>query len=301
MVGNTQQLGLLRSLPTKQPGKFIWVIAVLLYTATKLPLLWMRFLLRSTRPYPTWTLLQSLKVRLAKSYLHHTAVIRMESPIVLEPGKEKEQFVIIPPGDEDLFAGVTRDAHIKPAKTTGTWYPSPPPPDYDGEIILHLHGGAYVVATGKPEDSIFCGRTLTKHVTSYALLPHYRLACVSGGRFPAALQDAISAYSHLISQGVEASRIVLSGDSAGAHLVLCLLRYIDSNEGILPLPKAALLWSPAVDWISVGNPSFIRAYKNYQTYYLPEYWINWGVESFAGDLGIFLALPCSTTTLTNKS
>lgn len=284
MSHKTQQLGLLRSLPTKQPGKFFWIVAVLLYTATKLPFLWARFLFRSFRPHPKWTLLQSLKVRLARSILHHQAILRGKSPIILEPGKEKDQFVIIPPASDDLFTGVTSDPDVQPTTITGTWYPSPPPADYNGEIILHFHGGAYVALTGKPQDSQFCGQTLIKNVTSYALLPHYRLSSVAGCRFPAALQDAISAYSYLVGQGIEASRIVVAGDSAGGHLALCLLRYINSIENNLPMPKAALLWSPVVDWVSARDPTFTSKNKNYQTDYLAEHWISWGVESFAGGL-----------------
>ena len=58
--------------------------------------------------------------------------------------------------------------------------------------------------------------------------PQYRLASgPTRARFPAALQDAWSAYLHLVREmGVAPGRVVLSGDSAGANLVLGLLRYV---------------------------------------------------------------------------
>jgi hypothetical protein len=39
--------------------------------------------------------------------------------------------------------------------------------------------------------------------------------------FPAAIQDALSAHLYLISSGVDARDIVLSGDSADANIDMC--------------------------------------------------------------------------------
>lgn len=55
-----------------------------------------------------------------------------------------------------------------------------------------------------------------------SLMPQYRLASDSSTRFPAAMQDRLTAYMYLLGQGVSPEDIVLSGDSAGANLVVAL-------------------------------------------------------------------------------
>ena len=84
--------------------------------------------------------------------------------------------------------------------------------------------------------------------TAAVLCPQYRLASNPGGSFPAQLQDAVTAYRHLLDeQKIPAARILVSGDSAGAHIAINLLRYLHENPGLLPLPRALLLHSPWVD------------------------------------------------------
>ena len=66
----------------------------------------------------------------------------------------------------------------------------------------------------------------------------------TGGRFPAALQDALTSYVYLIFDlAILPSNIILSGDSAGGHMALQLLRYISDHgaELSLPLPQCAWL------------------------------------------------------------
>ncbi len=90
-----------------------------------------------------------------------------------------------------------------------------------------------------------CASLLRASPGSAVLCPEYRLASHPGGRFPAALQDAVTAYAFLVFElKVPAANVVLSGDSAGAHLVLGLLRYINAHKYIFPEPTGTLLWSP---------------------------------------------------------
>ena len=67
---------------------------------------------------------------------------------------------------------------------------------------------------------------LTKLLNCIAVLPQYRLSSNSHGEFPAALQDAITSYSSLLNMGISPQRIIVSGDSAGGHLAISLLRYL---------------------------------------------------------------------------
>lgn len=68
----------------------------------------------------------------------------------------------------------------------------------------------------------------------------------SGG-FPCQLLDAFAGYAHLVETlGIDPSRIVVSGDSAGAHLCHNLIRYLKDTQ-VLPIPGLLLLFSPWAD------------------------------------------------------
>jgi acetyl esterase/lipase len=69
--------------------------------------------------------------------------------------------------------------------------------------------------------------------------------------FPAALEDALSAWRALIAMGASPSRMVVAGDSAGGGLALALLVALrDAND---PLPAAAILFSPWTDLAATGE------------------------------------------------
>ncbi|GAA6063664.1 hypothetical protein JCM10212_001663 [Sporobolomyces blumeae] len=61
-------------------------------------------------------------------------------------------------------------------------------------------------------------RFVSMHSVEFRLLPD--------SPYPAALQDAVSAFVHLLKRGVPAHHIVLIGDSSGANLALALARWI---------------------------------------------------------------------------
>jgi epsilon-lactone hydrolase len=63
--------------------------------------------------------------------------------------------------------------------------------------------------------------------------------------FPAAEDDALTAYRWLLSQGHEPAKIVVAGDSAGGHLAVALALRLRS-EG-LPAPAALALFGPLID------------------------------------------------------
>jgi acetyl esterase/lipase len=117
----------------------------------------------------------------------------------------------------------------------------------------------------------------------------YRLAGTPNGRFPAQLQDAISAYSYLLhTLHIPASQIILSGDSAGANLALGLLRYITqfNNLLLLPAPKCTWLFSP---WTNIPGALDSEAWNNspnYKTDCIPASFPAWGAKLYLHDLEI---------------
>lgn len=62
---------------------------------------------------------------------------------------------------------------------------------------------------------------------------------------PAAVDDALAVYRALLDDGYDSSEIVISGDSAGAALALCML--VRAGTERLSMPAALTLFSPWVD------------------------------------------------------
>jgi len=208
---------------------------------------------------------------------------------LLNPGAEKDRFVPIEPAHSRYYKGPLEDKEIKPEKIGVTWTPKLMSkgerlnPDLD--VVLHFHGGAYVIGNGRDEDTGFLAKTFLKHgKVTHVVTPQYRLSSNPGGRFPAAFQDAVTAYSYLIhTLQVPADRITLSGDSAGGNLALALLRYIAEygKEVDLPWPGCIWLWSP---WVDVGaghDAANISQSPNEPTDYLGGGFGKWGADSFA--------------------
>ena len=95
-----------------------------------------------------------------------------------------------------------------------------------GPGILWIHGGGYVI--GMAEMVYFSrGRTLARHFGGTVVSPAYRLA--GKAAYPAALEDCYAAlkymYGHAEELGIDKSRIIVGGESAGGGLAAALCRY----------------------------------------------------------------------------
>jgi phosphinothricin tripeptide acetyl hydrolase len=87
------------------------------------------------------------------------------------------------------------------------------------------------------------------------LLPDYRLA--PEHPFPAAVEDAVSAYRWLMAQRIAPARIVIAGDSAGGGLAVATLLAL-RDTGV-SLPAAGVCISPWVDLTGSGQSYATRA------------------------------------------
>lgn len=119
----------------------------------------------------------------------------------------------------------------------------------DGQTILYLHGGGYSVGSC---DSY---RQLVSYIALAAkmrlILIEYRLA--PEFPFPAALDDAITAYQWLIDSGALPKNIALAGDSAGGGLALATA--VSLRDKKIALPRAIVCLSPWTDLGHTGESS----------------------------------------------
>jgi len=121
-----------------------------------------------------------------------------------------------------------------------------------GNVILQLHGGAYV----KGYNDTYRRSAIKYHTISHGahvFSLDYRVA--PENPFPAALDDAFSAYNYLLQAGFDSKKIIIVGDSAGGGLTIALcMKLRDLN---LPLPKALITMSAWTDLAGEGE-SYIR-------------------------------------------
>jgi monoterpene epsilon-lactone hydrolase len=121
------------------------------------------------------------------------------------------------------------------------------PPLVRPGIIFYLHGGGYISGSPPRYRPITSGLARRTGRRVFAL--DYRLG--PEHKFPAALDDARSAYRWLLSEAAEGETIALAGDSAGGGLSLALLLAC-RDEG-LPMPSSVALFSPWTDLAGTGE------------------------------------------------
>jgi acetyl esterase/lipase len=272
---------------TIHPFKALYTFLAVLFEAARMPLWILYYIPSFTRPHPQWTLSQAIRMKVVKAFLKHSSAVRVKTPLSLTPGAEGDRFVVLSPPAPATFQGPTIDKNIKPMKVGSTWTPKSLQRSQadTADVVLHFHGGAYVIGDGRDADIGFTAKTILKYgKVTHVFTPQYRLASNEGGHFPAALQDAITAYSHLVHKlRIHPSKVTISGDSAGGNLALGLLRYINDfgSKAGLPWPGCVWLWSPWVDVVAGLDPNKILTSPQYHTDYLGAGFGYWGSELFS--------------------
>lgn len=113
--------------------------------------------------------------------------------------------------------------------------------------IFYLHGGGYVI--GSPATHRTLAYNLSKAAQARVLLVDYRLA--PEHPFPAAVDDAVTAWQWLLEQGADVKRTAIAGDSAGGGLTVATL--VALRDRGLALPVCAVPISPWVDLEGLGE------------------------------------------------
>lgn len=119
--------------------------------------------------------------------------------------------------------------------------------------LFYIRGGGFCFKTPNTHARLFSDISarceLDMYVADYRLAPEFP--------FPAPLDDVIAAYQALITLKGTSDNIILMGDSAGGNLALSLMQALKRLH--LPLPKACVLLSPALDLAFTGDTEAILA------------------------------------------
>src|SRR5215212_3142368 len=143
---------------------------------------------------------------------------------------------------------VSADVSVEPVSANGVraeWISTPGAAD--DAAILYLHGGGYVI--GSLDSHRHLVAEAGRAAGCWALALDYRLA--PEHPFPAAVDDAVSAYRYLLGRGIKSGRIAIAGDSAGGGLVVAAM--IAIRDAGLPQPGSGWCISPWVDMEAIGD------------------------------------------------
>jgi epsilon-lactone hydrolase len=120
------------------------------------------------------------------------------------------------------------------------------PPEHRGKLLIHVHGGCYV---------LFPGESGTSEAILMAGLGHFKVISVDyrmppEGYFPAALDDAMTVYKAALKTSAPRNMAVF-GTSAGGALVLEMM--LRAKQERLPLPGAIAPGTPMSDVTKTGD------------------------------------------------
>ena len=120
-------------------------------------------------------------------------------------------------------------------------------------VLMFLHGGGYCSGSIKSHRRLVTEAGRAAKMRTLAV--DYRLSPEHA--FPAAYDDALTAWRFLRKQGIPAAQIAIGGDSAGAGLTLGLIgRLRDAHEEV---PACAWLISPWMDLTMSGASLVTKA------------------------------------------
>jgi acetyl esterase/lipase len=177
-------------------------------------------------------------VRLALRYLVARATFKGEVPIA-ERRKALERSA--------ARVRVPRDVTVTSVDANGVAAEWVAVPEAAADrVVYYLHGGAYTTCSPRTHRAL--AAAISRASGARVLLPDYRLA--PEHVFPAAVEDAQTAYRWLLASGIAPEHVVMAGDSAGGGLAVgTAVALRDAGD---PLPAGLVLLSPWTDLAGTG-------------------------------------------------
>lgn len=118
----------------------------------------------------------------------------------------------------------------------------------DKRVLLYFHGGGYGAG------SIETHRAQVSNIVKYSgiktLVIDYRLA--PENKYPAPIEDAVTAYQWLLNEGYNAKCIGFGGDSAGGGVAIGSVLYLRDYH--IQLPACIIAMSPWLD-LTMSGPT----------------------------------------------
>ena len=146
--------------------------------------------------------------------------------------------------------------------------------------LVYLHGGGFVLGNLETHDAV-C-RALAKESGAVVIAVDYRLA--PEHRFPAGLEDAYAATLWVVGNakrlGIDARRVVVSGDSAGGTLAAVIAMRCRDRGG--PVLAGQLLVYPVTDVSSFETGSYRECEQGYA---LTRATMEWFARQYVGSSG----------------
>lgn len=125
--------------------------------------------------------------------------------------------------------------------------------------FFDIHGGGFVAGGGEMCQLLCRIRAANYGVEVFAI--DYRLAPAHA--FPAALDDCMAAWRHILDGHVP-SDLIVGGSSAGGNLAAAML--LRARDEGLPLPVALVLLTPALDMTQAGDSYTTNRYLDVNLY-----------------------------------
>lgn len=164
-------------------------------------------------------------------------------------------------GAESVVSKEVREENVQ-----GTWLvPTSPSP----MTLLYLHGGGFAFYPKDSYRNLIALITLAANTKTFAL--DYRLA--PEHPFPAALDDARTAYLWMLRNGTDPRQLAIAGDSAGGNLTLALL--CDLRDRNLPLPALGICLSPATEFDTIRPSMTTNEFSDWISGPMALRWRDW--------------------------
>ncbi|KAK0495007.1 alpha/beta-hydrolase [Armillaria luteobubalina] len=246
-----------------QPWKSLYILYFGITTLVlRLPV-WV--VLSLYKPTRMWSVRQTIYFKAIREYINTFFITGFPSLLTSHYDYTCSRIEACPQLVVGEIKEIARVNDVQSESTAGFWYthksfegPMDRMAGDDEMIIYHIHGGAFVMCSASPADSmtpVLC-EGLLRNCSSLSRIfsVEYRISSASPfpskNPFPAALLDALAGYHHLVTViGFKPQNIIISGDSAGGQIALNLGRYLSMyTSTTLPPPGGLLLISPSTDW-----------------------------------------------------